>query len=718
VNRSIPCFVFGIASGIATYAQPPNAETILNRARDTFTNAKSLEVRAVTVNIITGADFEQTQRSGLIVASEQPGKYRIEPKGMAGQTIVSDGQQSFTYASYMQQYTKAPVSSSFTEALMSSPAAPLAGLNDGRAPGSATVTGEEELPLDDAPRRCYVVEIKRPKDSGSTKIWADQETFLILKSVTTQHMENWPPDLGPADITTTITVQTAKVNQPLSPEMFVFVPPATAKLVNNLEFHGGMQKSGLEGKAVTDFTLRDLSNHDVQLSGFRGKTVLLDFWATWCGPCREEIPLLQKLQQSNPDLVVVGIDVGEDAKVVEKFVKDQGVSYPILLAGKNAMLNDYGVHSYPTVFVIDREGIIRDSLIGYGSGSEAQLSAALTAAAKPFSDSHAGAAPAVPIATTPYRVGGSVTGPKVIGKSDPAYSEEARRAGISGTIRLSLVVSEEGVPQNVKVTSPLGYGLDEKAVESVRGWKFQPGMKDGKPVPVQAQVEVNFRLLDKPPAPEADTLTAEAAYREAMRLIRTKKTAEGLAMMGKAIAMKPDWAQAYMARGRQEYQEKRYVEALRDFDAAIRLEPNNPTWYGSRGLAYSYSGQHERAIEDYTREMEMAPRASATPYNNRGWAYVDLGQPEKALPDLTTAIGMSPDYQKAFENRAKAYIALKDWPSAIADLTAAIQINATAWDYEQRAAAKRATNDAPGAAEDSRKAKELQAPTAQTPAAP
>jgi len=93
VYRSIPCIVFGIASGIATYAQPPDAETILNRARETFTNARTLEVRAVTVTTTTGVDFEQTQRSGLLIASEQPGKYRIEPRGMAGQTIVSDGQQ-------------------------------------------------------------------------------------------------------------------------------------------------------------------------------------------------------------------------------------------------------------------------------------------------------------------------------------------------------------------------------------------------------------------------------------------------------------------------------------------------------------------------------------------------------------------------------------------------------------------------------------------------
>ncbi len=619
MKRSIPCIVFGIVSGTATYAQAPNAETILDRAREAFTNASSLEVHAVTVTTITGAEFEQTQRSGLVIASEQPDKYRIEPRGTAGQTIVSDGEQTITYVSYNKQYTKTPVSSSFAEALQGSPAAPLAGMNSGRAMGSASITGEEEIPVDGAPRRCYVIEIRgsnsgahSPVSGGPTRLWVDRETFLILQSITTQHVENWPPNGGAADLTTKITVQTAKVNQPLPSDMFAFVPPATGKLVNALDFPGRMQKSELAGKAATDFTLRDLSNHDVRLSDLRGKTVLLDFWATWCAPCREEIPLLQKLARENHDLKVLGIDVGEDAAVVEKFVKDQGIAYQILLAGQNAMLNDYGVHSYPTVLIIDGAGIIRDSLIGYGTASEAQLLAAVTAAAKPSSDGRPGAAEATEITAPAYHVGGSVKGPQVIGKSDPEYSEEARRARISGNVRLSLVVSEKGIPQDLKVTSPLGYGLDEKAIEAVRGWKFRPGTKDEKPVAVEAQVEVSFRLLDKAPGSgidgfaarpetEPETLTAEAAYREAMRLVRAKKTAEGMAMLGKAIAMKPDWAQAYMARGRQQYQEKRYVEALRDFDVAIRLEPNNPAWYGSRGLAYSYSKGNMRARWRTTR---------------------------------------------------------------------------------------------------------------------
>ena len=78
---------------------------------------------------------------------------------------------------------------------------------------------------------------------------------------------------------------------------------------------------------------------------------------------------------------------------------------------------------------------------------------------------------------------------------EPEYSEEARKAKFQGTVRLSLVVDEHGLPTQIKVITPLGLGLDAKAIEAVQKWKFKPGIKDGKPVAVQASVEVNFRLL-------------------------------------------------------------------------------------------------------------------------------------------------------------------------------------------------------------------------------
>src|ERR1700691_2868662 len=94
-----------------------------------------------------------------------------------------------------------------------------------------------------------------------------------------------------------------------------------------------------------------------------------------------------------------------------------------------------------------------------------------------------------------YRIGGGVSPPSILYKVEPEYSEEARKAKFQGTVLLFVVVDEKGLPRDIKILRPLGLGLDQKAVEAVEKWKFSPGKKDGKPVPVQAQIEVNFRLL-------------------------------------------------------------------------------------------------------------------------------------------------------------------------------------------------------------------------------
>jgi TonB family protein len=94
-----------------------------------------------------------------------------------------------------------------------------------------------------------------------------------------------------------------------------------------------------------------------------------------------------------------------------------------------------------------------------------------------------------------YRIGGGVSPPQVVFKVEPEYSEEARKAKFQGTVVLFVVVDEKGNPRDLKVIRPLGLGLDQKAIEAVEKWRFKPGMKDGRAVPVQATIEVNFRLL-------------------------------------------------------------------------------------------------------------------------------------------------------------------------------------------------------------------------------
>jgi protein TonB len=93
-----------------------------------------------------------------------------------------------------------------------------------------------------------------------------------------------------------------------------------------------------------------------------------------------------------------------------------------------------------------------------------------------------------------FRVGGGVSPPRALDTPDPEYSEEARKAKYQGTCVLWLIVGPDGKPRDIKVARALGMGLDQKAIEAVRNWKFEPALKDGKPVAVQINVEVNFRL--------------------------------------------------------------------------------------------------------------------------------------------------------------------------------------------------------------------------------
>ena len=90
--------------------------------------------------------------------------------------------------------------------------------------------------------------------------------------------------------------------------------------------------------------------------------------------------------------------------------------------------------------------------------------------------------------------------PKVIHQEEPDYTEKARKAGIEGTVLLRIVITVEGVPTDIRVTKSLDAGLDKEAVKAVSRWRFEPARKDGVPVAIEANIEVNFRI-ENPPSP-------------------------------------------------------------------------------------------------------------------------------------------------------------------------------------------------------------------------
>ena len=121
-------------------------------------------------------------------------------------------------------------------------------------------------------------------------------------------------------------------------------------------------------KKPIDFTLKNTSGKKVKLSNFRGKVVLVDVWATWCGYCVQEIPGLIDLQQSTTDeklpLQIIGISVDKNKDDAKQFAKKHKINYPILFAEDKAMKPFGQIYGLPTKFIINKDGVIVDKIIG------------------------------------------------------------------------------------------------------------------------------------------------------------------------------------------------------------------------------------------------------------------------------------------------------------------------------------------------------------------
>lgn len=127
------------------------------------------------------------------------------------------------------------------------------------------------------------------------------------------------------------------------------------------------------GEEAADFTLTDLEGNKVSLKDFRGKKVYLNFWATWCPPCRQEMPDLEKIHRKykDKDLVVLAVNIGENKATVEDYIKSSNLTFTVLLDTDQRVAAEYRINSIPQSYFIDREGRIAAKQIG--SMSEAEM---------------------------------------------------------------------------------------------------------------------------------------------------------------------------------------------------------------------------------------------------------------------------------------------------------------------------------------------------------
>ena len=143
------------------------------------------------------------------------------------------------------------------------------------------------------------------------------------------------------------------------------VLPSTTHTANEIE--AAETEVSSESKYAQDFTLTTLQGEQVSLSDYKGKIVILNFWTSWCGPCKEEMPHMQSFSEKHPDIQMLAVnltsmDLGLDA--VKQFVEDYELTFPILLDEADIVGKAYNILTIPTSYIIDPEGRVFKEVIG------------------------------------------------------------------------------------------------------------------------------------------------------------------------------------------------------------------------------------------------------------------------------------------------------------------------------------------------------------------
>ena len=127
-------------------------------------------------------------------------------------------------------------------------------------------------------------------------------------------------------------------------------------------------------EVAPDFTLKSLTGSNLRLEEYRGQVVLINFWASWCGPCRQEMPILDRLHQRYEDtgFAVLGVNVEGKIKPAQEIVDKTNVTFPVLIDEGQAVSELYDLEAMPSTIVVDRDGVVRYVHRGYKPGDEAQ----------------------------------------------------------------------------------------------------------------------------------------------------------------------------------------------------------------------------------------------------------------------------------------------------------------------------------------------------------
>ncbi|HLK69732.1 MAG TPA: redoxin family protein [Bryobacteraceae bacterium] len=315
------------------------------------------------------------------VVRVNPGKMRTESK-VPGATfiMVSDGDTTTVYTSLNKEYVRVPAALGPGD-VMKAMGMSLPDMSQTHV--SYQTLREETVEVDGVPHLCNVVEgtfhnlemelpqnpqMKMKIEEARMTHWIDRKLGLGLKMDVAMSMQ--VASMPSMSLHQTMLIKDLKLDEPVADSVFAFTPPEGAKEVKEMSiFSALVPKSEMVGKDAPAFDIKGVDGKSYSLAALKGKPVLLDFWATWCGPCRKSSPIVEKLYREYKErgLTIIGVDVGEERSVVEAFLKKNPMAYPSALSGDSGIQEAYKVKAYPTFVLIGSDGKVAAEEIGFSS---------------------------------------------------------------------------------------------------------------------------------------------------------------------------------------------------------------------------------------------------------------------------------------------------------------------------------------------------------------
>jgi thiol-disulfide isomerase/thioredoxin len=350
----------------ATDTTQDAAHALLRKVSDTYAGLTRYHLVAeVTATIDDGEHEPAVTQTTMAFAKGDGSEVRAEIAEESGTVLlVSDGQTVWQYMPDRGVYT--------TEDATQLPDGALEGVVLGflqqyillaDSADDAFIVDEQAIGVDNHSADISVLDISYKTDTAPPemhgvvkRIWVDNASNLIVREEFTMHHPTSDGGSVRADRVLKLTV--ADLGADVDDALFTFAPPEGAREVSDAS-------SPLVGSEAPDFTLNDAAGNEVTLSDLRGKVVMLDFWATWCGPCRQVMPSLQRLHEeySADGLLVYGVN-SEEVTLVDEFLTHNGYTFPTLRDSQNTAAMLYRVEGIPTTVLVGRDGVVIEHFVG------------------------------------------------------------------------------------------------------------------------------------------------------------------------------------------------------------------------------------------------------------------------------------------------------------------------------------------------------------------